>query len=48
MSIRYDDVTQEEAESLATEWGGDSSSEDWGAMVGFAAGLLHDGSDDED
>ena len=48
MSIRFDDVSDGAAESLATEWGSDSSNEDWGAMVGWAAGLLHDGSDDDE
>ena len=48
MSLRFDDIPDGAAERLAESWGRDPSSEDWGAMVGWAAGLLHDGSDDEE
>ena len=43
----FDDVPSSVAEELARDWGFDETSDAWGAMVGWAAGLLHDGSDDE-
>ena len=44
-------LTDEEltdAEDLAREWGYDELSESWGPMVGWAAGTLYDGSDDDE
>ena len=47
MTLRYEDVSDEAAEGLAESWGYSDDDDSWSAMVGWAAGLLHDGSDDE-
>jgi len=44
----FDDVKPEAAERLVAEWGYDETSETYGAMLGWATGLLHDGSDDDE
>ena len=44
----FDDVKPEAAERLVAEWGYDETSETYGAMLGLATGLLHDGSDDDE
>ena len=46
--LPFDDVSAEAAESLAQSWGYSECDETWSAMVGWATGLLHDGSNDED
>ena len=43
----YPDVAPEAAEALARDWGYDETDDVWSAILGWAAGLLHDGSDDE-
>ncbi len=46
--LPFDDVPTEAAESLAQSWGYSECDESWSAIVGWATGLLHDGSNDED
>ena len=43
----FDDVSSSAAEELARSWGYSEVNDSWGAMVGWAMGLLHDGSDDQ-
>lgn len=40
------DPRTEPAEELAREWGYDECDESWGAVVGWASGLLRDDDDD--
>ncbi len=42
----FDDVSGEAAEQLAREWGYDECDESFGAIVGWAAGILHEDLDD--
>ena len=48
MSLRFDDIPDGAAEGLAESWGNSDDDDSWSGMVGWAAGLLHDGSEDED
>ena len=40
--LGFDDVNPAAAERLAREWGYDELDESWGAMLGWATGLLHE------
>lgn len=40
--LGFDDVDPEDAEALARSWGYDELDESWGAVLGWAAGLLHE------
>lgn len=46
--LGFDDVPPEAAESLARSWGYSDLDESWGAMQGWANGLLHEETDDDE